>query len=241
MFLNAKAIVSFSTNPIPLLTGAPGSAMYYQSFYGMSGLTRLPDGFMDTRGVAGVPAGSMFYYSCYNVSNVTTLPVGFMYTVGVTGTPAGSMFSSSCNGMSGVTNLPSGFLDTRGLTGTPAVNMCYLVCRNMAGVTSLPAGFLDFSGLSGAPANLMLSGACNGMAGIVSGDFNLSSNITFTASTIASPLGLAFANMSKWTGTVYWGTNRIYDAISNPSTDANTFQNSTNVPGYNTTMQSNWR
>jgi hypothetical protein len=51
----------------------------------------------------------------------------------------------------------------------------------------------------------------------------------------------AFANMTKWTGTVYWGTNRIYDAIANPATDANVFQNSTNVPGYSTTMQANWR
>jgi hypothetical protein len=50
----------------------------------------------------------------------------------------------------------------------------------------------------------------------------------------------AFDGMTKWTGTVYWGTSRIYDAITNPATDANVFQNSTNVPGY-TTMGANWK
>jgi hypothetical protein len=39
---------------------------------------------------------------------------------------------------------------------------------------------------------------------------------------------------------VYWGANRIYDAITNPATDANVFQNSTNVPGY-ATMGGNWK
>jgi hypothetical protein len=241
MFLNAKAIVSFSTNPIPLLTGAPASAMYYQSFSGMTGLTNLPAGFLDTRGLSGTPGGSMFFSACLNVTNVTTLPVGFMYTSGMTGAPQGSMFNGACYNMTSVTNLPAGFMDTRGLTGSPAANMCYQACRNMNNVMSLPAGFLDFSGLSGAPANLMLGSACNGMASLTSGNFNLSSNITFASTNVAGPLGSAFANMTKWAGTVYWGTNRIYDAIANPSTDANTFQNSTNVPGYLTTMQSNWR
>jgi hypothetical protein len=176
MFQNAKAIVSFTTNPIPILTGTPGVAMYNRSFDGMSGLTRLPDGFMDTRGLSGPPSGSM----------------------------------------------------------------CYLACRNMSNVTNLPVGFMDFSGLSGPPASLMIASACNGMSSLVSGYCNLSSNITFASTNVASPLSFAFANMPKWTGTVYWGTNRIYDVISNPATDANTFQNSTLVPGY-TNMLSNWK
>jgi hypothetical protein len=183
----------------------------------------------------------MFFYACYNITNVTTLPVGFLYTSGITGAPAGSMFSSACYNMYNVTNLPDGFMDTSKLTGPAAVNMCYQACRNMYNVTNLPAGFLDFRGISGPPANLMLGSACNGMSGLVSGDFYMSSNITFAATNVAGPLASGFANMTKWTGTVYWGTNRIYDAIPNPSVDANTFQNSTNVPGYNTTMQFNWR
>jgi hypothetical protein len=75
---------------------------------------------------------------------------------------------------------------------------------------------------------------------LVSGDYNISSNVTFTSNNIASAMPTAFAGMTKWTGTVYWGSSRIYDAITNPATDANVFQNSTNVPGY-TNMGANWK
>jgi hypothetical protein len=82
--------------------------------------------------------------------------------------------------------------------------------------------------------------ACNGMSGLLAGDFNMSSNITFATTNITASMSSAFAGMTKWTGTVYWGTARIYDAITNPATDANVFQNSTNVPGY-ATMGANWK
>jgi hypothetical protein len=150
------------------------------------------------------------------------------------------MFSSAFNGMSGVTNLPVGFLNTSGLTGSPAADMFYRSCNGMSGVTNLPAGFLDTSGLTGPPASGMFQQACNGMSGLLSGNFNMSSNITFTTNNIASSMPSAFAGMTQWTGTVYWGTNRIYNAITNPSAGAFVFQNSTNVPGY-TTMGANWK
>jgi hypothetical protein len=176
MFLNAIAIVSFTTNPLPLLTGSPGADMFRQTIRGMSGLTSLPTGFMDTSGLSGAPAANMFYRACLSVT--------------------------------GVTNLPAKFMDTSGLSGAPAANMFYQ--------------------------------ACNGMSGLLAGNFNMSSNITFVTTNIASSMPSAFAGMTKWTGTVYWGTSRIYDAITNPATDANVFQNSTNVPGY-TTMGGNWK
>jgi hypothetical protein len=75
---------------------------------------------------------------------------------------------------------------------------------------------------------------------LVSGDYNISSNVTFTSNNIASSMPTAFAGMTKWTGTVYWGSSRIYDAITNPASDANVFQNSTNVQGY-ATMGDNWK
>jgi hypothetical protein len=177
MFLNARAIVSFATNPVPLLTGAAGGGMLRSTFYGMSGLTSLPVGFMDTTSITGAPALNMFY--------------------------------RTFQGCSSLTNIPAGTLSMSGLSGTPATNMC--------------------------------NQTFYGCSAIVSGDFNMSSNITFTSNNIALSMPSAFANMTKWTGTVYWGSSRIYDAIPNPATDANVFQNSTNVPGYSTTMQSNWK
>jgi hypothetical protein len=86
----------------------------------------------------------------------------------------------------------------------------------------------------------MLSQSCQNMTNVLAGDFNMSSNITFATTNIASSMTNAFAGMTKWTGTVYWGTNRIYDAITNPATSAKVFLNSTNVPGY-ATMGANWK
>jgi hypothetical protein len=240
MFFQCKAIVSFTTNPIPLLTGAPAAYMYSQFCYGMTGLTNLPADFMNTSGLTGAPAASMFYRVCYNVSGVKTLPDNFLNTSSITGAPAASMFNQSCRAMSGVKTLPAGFLYTSGLTGAPAANMFNQSCINMSGVTNLPAGCLDMSGLSGPPAAGMLEYACNGMAGLISGNINMSSNITFNSTNITSSMAYAFGAMPKWTGTVYWGTNRIYDAITNPATDGNVFRDSTLVPGYET-MGSNWK
>jgi hypothetical protein len=143
--------------------------------------------------------------------------------------------------MSGLTSLPVGFMDTTSITGAPALNMFYRTFQGCSSLTNIPAGTLSMSGLSGTPATNMCNQTFYGCSAIVSGDFNMSSNITFTSNNIALSMPSAFANMTKWTGTVYWGSSRIYDAIPNPATDANVFQNSTNVPGYSTTMQSNWK
>jgi hypothetical protein len=176
MFLNARTIVSFATNPIPLLTGAAGGGTFRSTFQGMSGLTSLPANIMNSSGLTGAPALNMFY--------------------------------RTFQGCTSLTNIPAETLSTSGLTGPPATNMynqTFYNCTN-----------------------------------IVSGDFNISSNITFTINNITSSMPYAFANMTKWIGTVYWGTNRIYDAITNPSSRAYTFQNSTLVPGY-TNMGANWK
>jgi hypothetical protein len=272
MFLNAKTIVSFTTNPIPLLTGPPAANMFRTTFNGMTGVTNLPDGFMNTSGLTGAPAASMFESACRDITGVTNLPAGFMNTSGLTGSPAGnmfyraclnmtgaknlpdgfmdtrgltgvpaaSMFDSACSGMTGVKTLPAGFLNTSGLTGAPIAAMFRQTCYNMSGVTNLPVGFLDASGLSGSPAANMFYQTCYSMSGVVAGDFNMSSNITFVTTNITSSMAYSFAGMTKWTGTVFWGTNRIYEAITNPATDANVFQNSTNVPGH-TSMGGNWK
>jgi hypothetical protein len=222
------------------LTGAPAANMFANTCLDMFGVTNLPAGFLDTSGLTGAPAVNMFSSACQGLSGVKTLPAGFMDTSGLTGAPAGSMFNGACAFMSGVTSLPTGFMDTRGLTGAPAASMLSGSCYDMSGVTNLPTGFMDISGLAGAPAASMLNGACQGMSGLLAGDFNMSSNITFANNNIASSMPYAFADMTKWTGTVYWGTNRIYNAITNPSAGAFVFQNSTNVPGY-TTMGANWK
>jgi hypothetical protein len=208
IFYGCTRITSFDDNPFQPITGSPGNQMFYGVCNGMSGLTNLPVGFLDTSGLTGAPAVDMFLLALYSVSGVTNLPAGLMNTSGLTGAPAASMFDRACYNMTGAKNLPAGFMDTSGLTGAPAASMFYQTC--------------------------------NGMSGIIAGDFNISSNITFTSNNIASSMPTAFANMTKWTGTVYWGSSRIYDAISNPSTDANVFQNSTNVPGH-ATMGANWK
>jgi hypothetical protein len=222
------------------LTGAPAANMFSFTCETMFGVKNLPAGFMNTSGLTGAPASGMFRSACDSMSGVTNLPAGFMDTSGLTGSPAANMFAYACNGMSGVKTLPAGFLKTSGLTGAPAGSMFERACRNMTGVTNLPTGFLDTSGLSGAPAGNMFYLTCLGMSGLIAGNFSMSSNITFSATNIASSMTSAFDGMTKWTGTVYWGTSRIYDAITNPATDANVFQNSTNVPGY-TTMGANWK
>jgi hypothetical protein len=158
----------------------------------------------------------------------------------ITGAPAANMLINVFSGMTGLTNLPVGFMNTSGLTGAPAASMLFRACYNMSGVTSLPADFLNLSGLTGAPAAGMLQQTCQNMSGVTAGDINISSNITFATTNIASSMTNAFAGMTKWTGTVYWGTNRIYDAITNPATSARVFLNSTNVPGY-ATMGANWK
>jgi hypothetical protein len=222
------------------LTGAPAASMFFQTCSSMSGVKTLPVGFLDTSGLTGTPAASMFDRSCSGMSGVTNLPAGFLNTSGLTGAPAANMFYLTCYNMAGVKNLPAGFLNTSGLTGAPAASMFYRACEDMYGVTNMPAGFLDASGLTGAPAASMFERTCYGMSGLVAGNFNMSSNITFTSNNIASSMGSAFAGMTKWTGTVYWGSSRIYDAITNPATDANVFQSDTLVPGY-ATMGDNWK
>jgi hypothetical protein len=240
IFNGCTRITSFDDNPFQPITGAPAANMFRATFSGMTSLTNFPTGFLNTSGLTGAAPDRIFQQTCEDISGVTNLPAGFMNTSGLTGAPAASMFYFACYGMSGVKNLPAGFFDTRGLTGAPAANMFDNACRGMSGVTNLPTGFLNTSGLTGAPSASMFNFACYNMSSVTAGDFNMSSNITFTSNNIASSMSSAFASMTKWTGTVYWGTSRIYDAITNPATDANVFQNSTNVPGH-AAMGGNWK
>jgi hypothetical protein len=240
MFYNAKAIVSFTTNPIPLLTGAPGAYMFADAFYGVSGVTNLPADFMNTSGLTGAPADSMFLAACRDMTGLKTLPANFMNTSSLTGAPAASMFQQACMNASGLKTLPANFMNTTSLTGAPAASMFNQACRGMSGVTNLPANFLNTTSLTGAPAANMYNQSCYGMEGVISGDITMSSNITYSATNIASSMSYAFANMTSWTGTVYWGASRIYNAITNPSTDSDAFMNSTLVPGY-TNMGANWK
>jgi hypothetical protein len=118
--------------------------------------------------------------------------------------------------------------------------MFYRTFLNCTSLTNIADGTLNLSDLTGEPTPLMLGGIFQNCSNLLAGDFNISSNITFVDTNIASSMSLAFSGMAKWTGTVYWGSSRIYDAITNPATDANVFQNSTNVPGY-ATMGANWK
>ena len=210
MFRDCNKVVAIHDNPLPPIIGTPAS--YY-----------------------------MFAYACSGMSGVTgSLPEGFMDTSGLTGSPAASMFFSACRDMSGVKNLPEGFMDTSGLTGSPAATMFGNACRNMSGVTSLPEGFMDTSGLTGSPAINMFYGACYNMSGVTNSYvFNISSNVALTANNVTGPFNNAFEGMSKWTGTVMWGTNVLFEAIT-PAERTRTILNCTQIPGY-AGFDANWK
>jgi len=212
LFQDCTAITEIQDNPMPLLTGAPGTYMFYATCYSMSGVTNLPAGFMDTSGLEGTPASFMFAHACRDMSKVTSLPEGFLDTSGLTGAPGAYMFYSTCNGMSGVTGaLPDGFMDTRGLTGAPAAYMFYLACYNMSGVTgALPDGFMDTRGLTGAPAANMFYYAC------------------FTMSKVTS-LPAGFLDMSGLTGTPATGMFLAACLGMSSVTNAYVFNISSNV------------
>ena len=215
IFRDCTAVVSIEDNPLPILTGAPATYMFYTACYNMSGVTgALPTGFLDTSGLTGAPAVSMFHRACYNMSGVTgALPAGFLDASGLTGVPAASMFHQACYNMSGVTSLPTGFLDTSGLTGVPATYMFYAACYNMSGATNAYT-------------------------------FAISSNVTFDAvnvgtSATVGPLASAWRGMVNWPGTVMWGTNVLFSAIA-PSNRIYSIEGSTNVPGY-AGFDANWK
>jgi len=190
--------------------------------------------------LTGAAVNLMYALAFWGMSGVTgALPTGFMDTSGLTGAAA-DMFNSTCYGMSGVTTLPAGFMNTSGMTGAPRVWMFYYACYNMSGVTTLPAGFLDMSGMTGAPANYMFYLACQGMSGVTNAyTFNISSNVTFTAANVDGSLVNAWRGMTNWPGTVMWGTNVLFSAIT-PNNLTRSIDSSTNIPGYDG-FNTNWK
>jgi hypothetical protein len=240
MFASAQALVSVTTNPFPILTGTPDAYMFYRTFQWCTVLTNIAAGTLNSSGLTGAPAIGMFNQTFYSCSVLKNVPTGTLDTSGITGPPAQNMFGGTFVGCSALKSIPAGTLNSSGVTGTPASAMFYGAFFGCSSLTNIPAGTLTAAGLSGTPAANMFNQTFQNCSSLVAGDYNISSNVTFTSNNIASSMPTAFAGMTKWTGTVYWGTNRIYDAIPNPATDANVFQNSTLVPGY-TNMQSNWK
>lgn len=104
MFRDCNKVVAIHDNPLPPIIGTPFSSMFAYAFRNMSGVTSLPEGFMNTSGLTGSHASFMFYMVCRGMSGVTALPENFLDTSGLTGAPAVGMFANACNGMSGVTN-----------------------------------------------------------------------------------------------------------------------------------------
>ena len=104
MFRDCNKVVAIHDNPLPPIIGTPTLYMFAGICLGMSGVTSLPEGFMDTSGLTGAPAVSMFNNAYNGMSGVTALPANFLNTSGLTGAPAANMFSYACLGMSGVTN-----------------------------------------------------------------------------------------------------------------------------------------
>jgi len=113
-------------------------------------------------------------------------------------------------------------------------------CYNMSKVTSLPTGFMDTSGLSGAPAGSMFVLACYNMSGVTNAyTFNIGAGVTLTAANAVGPLTSAWRSMTKWPGTVMWGTNVLFSQFA-PANRIYTISGSTNVPGYDG-FDANWK
>jgi len=201
IFRDCTAVTAIEDNPLPILTGTPAEGMFSSACEGMSGVTALPTGFLDTSGLTGSPADYMFSSACYDMTGVTALPTGFMNTSGLTGAPADYMFSFACYGMSGVTGaLPTGFLDTSGLTGAPAGGMFSRACSGMTGVTgALPTGFLNTAGLTGSPADYMFLSACEGMSGVTALPTGFLDTSGLTGAPALSMFNLACDGMSSVT------------------------------------------
>jgi hypothetical protein len=232
MFYGCTRVTAIVDNPIPLLSGLPATEMFRETYYNMSGVTSLPEGFMDTSGLTGAPARGMFEYACYGMSKVTALPEGFMNTSGLTGAPAVNMFRNACNDMSGVTALPANFLNTSGLIGAPAVSMFGSACNGMSNVTALPENFLNTSGLTGAPADYMFSSACNGMSKVTALPANFLNTSGLTGAPAASMFRDACNDMSGVTNayTFTFSSNITFTA-ANVNTVTRSWYNMSNWKG----------
>ena len=69
--------------------------------------------------------------------------------------------------------------------------------------------------------------------------FNISPNVTLTANNVNGPINSAFDGMSQWTGSVMWGTNVLFEAIT-PAERTYTIRNCTQIPGY-TDFDAKWK
>ena len=145
------------------ISGAPASYMFYQTFYGCSGLTSIPENLF--AGISGAPAEFMFYYTFYGCSGLTgAIPDGLF--AGISGAPASSMFASTFYGCSGLTSIPSDLF--AGISGAPASSMFFQTFYGCSGLTSIPDGL--FGNLSGAPASQMFDttfSGCTGLTGAI--------------------------------------------------------------------------
>ena len=106
IFFNCTAVTAIEDNPLPILTGATASLMFYYACYNMSGVTgALPAGFMDTSGLTGAPATHMFNNACRLMSGVTnaytfTISSNVSFTAANVGTDANvGPLSSAWRGM----------------------------------------------------------------------------------------------------------------------------------------------
>ena len=209
-FYNATALRSVLTNPFQRMTGAPAAAMCNATFRGCSWITSLPAGTLDTSGLTGSPAWGMCYATFY--------------------------------GCSGLTSVPAGTLDMSGLTGAPIAFMCYATFYGCSGLTSVPSGTLDMSGLTGVPAASMCYAMFSGCSGLTNATITVGSGITLTSSNLVSSVcfNSMFSGCRSWPGSLYWGTNLVYDAIPVPDGDINTFSGCTNMTNYGA-INANWK
>ena len=210
VFYNATALRSMQRNPFQRMTGAPAASMCNVTFYGCSGLTSIPAGTFDMSGLSGAPAIEMCRSTFY--------------------------------GCSGLTSIPAGTFDMSGLSGAPASFMCYYTFRDCSSLTAIPVGTCDMSGLSGAPAASMCNATFSGCSSLTNGVMSIGGGVSFTASNLVTSAGLTstFSGCRAWPGSLYWGTNPIYNAITVPDGDLNTFSGCTNMLNYST-INANWK
>ena len=141
------------------ISGAPAEYMFYNTFYGCSGLTEIPEKLFS--GISGAPAEYMFYNTFYNCSGLESIPANLFS--GISGTPANNMFYQTFYGCSGLTgSVPENLFS--GIKGAPADYMFSNTFYNCSRLESIPANL--FGGISGTPANNMFYQTFYGCSGL---------------------------------------------------------------------------
>jgi len=197
------AIFPILGNPVGSTIGSP---QFYQTFYGCSGLTKIPDNLF--AGLNGPPLTFMFYGTFQNCTGLTKIPADLFASV--KGAPANGMFYATFQGCTGLKGEIPGSLFA-GIKGAPISWMFGLTFSGCSGLTSIGDGLFD--GISGAMASYAFTSTFDGCA-----------NLTGPSATTKGSNGIRKPLYQEWpsaltgqVGNCYTGANKLTDWGSIPA------------------------